>query len=304
MVLATRLIEDTYNLVGQGSKGFAWKVEHSGNTIYLLGSIHIGNSQIYPINKKLKEAFYESDALIVEANLLDIEGEIGYFMELITYQDGTTLKDHISEETYEKLLQVGEVYGIPVDLFEQFKPWAIATTLEILFMTDLNNLDNIDVNSPSVNLGIDLYFLSHATLNQMPIIELEGINYQADLFDELSLEFQDKYLSTVLDNILNPSENLHSASVEIIEEWLNQWKKGDVEGFTNSYLENAQAVEDEISNMLFGKRDRNMTEKIIEILESEEKGTYFLVVGAGHLVIPDTIIYQLREKGYNVEVFK
>lgn len=46
-----------------------------------------------------------------------------------------------------------------------------------------------------------------------------------------------------------------------------------------------------------------MVEKIIEILESKEKGSNFLVVGAGHFVNPNGIIYQLKEKGYKVQVF-
>ncbi|GFN36758.1 TraB/GumN family protein [Tepidimicrobium xylanilyticum] len=299
VVFATRLIEDTYNLLDAGAKGLAWKVEHNGNTVYLLGSIHAGNSLIYPINDKLKEAFYESDALLVEANILNMGNQLEGFIELITYQDGTTLKDHISEKTYQKLLQVSEIYGMPIELFEEFKPWSIAITLETLSMTDI---DNVDGNLPSAILGIDLYFMSHAQIIQMPIIELEGLSHQSDLFDNLSSEFQDQYLNKVLDNILNPSDD-HLDSVELLEEWLNQWKDGDIEGFTESYLKNAVDTEDEISNMLFGERDRNMAEKIIDLLESEEKGTYFVVVGAGHFVVPDTIIYQLKDKGYNVEVF-
>lgn len=299
VVFATRLIEDTYNLLDAGAKGLAWKVEHNGNTVYLLGSIHAGNSLIYPINDKLKEAFYESDALLVEANILNMGNQLEGLIELITYQDGTTLKDHISEKTYQKLLQVSEIYGMPIELFEEFKPWSIGITLETLSMTDI---DNVDGNLPSAILGIDLYFMSHAQIIQMPIIELEGLSHQSDLFDNLSSEFQDQYLNKVLDNILNPSDD-HLDSVELLEEWLNQWKDGDIEGFTESYLKNAVDTEDEISNMLFGERDRNMAEKIIDLLESEEKGTYFVVVGAGHFVVPDTIIYQLKDKGYNVEVF-
>jgi len=299
IVFATRLIEDTYNLLGAGAKGLAWKVEHNGNTIYLLGSIHVGNSHIYPLNHKLKEAFYQSDVLFVEANILNMEGQIDDFIDLIAYQDGTLLKDHISEETYEKLSNLVESYGMPMEFLEELKPWAIAITLETLSMADAGNLDE---NLPSAGLGVDLYFMSHAQLMGMPIYELEGIGYQVELFDSLSPEYQDEYLSKVLDNILNSSDN-HLASIELIEEWLNQWKDGDIEGFTKSYLENAIGEDDEITNMLFGERDKYMAERIVELLESDEKATYFIVVGAGHFVTPDTIIYQLRDKGYNVEVF-
>lgn len=300
VVLATRLVEDTYNLLEAGSKGFAWKVEHNGNTIYLLGSIHIGSGEVYPISKKLKEAFHNSDALIVEANLYEQEGGMDYFLEKATYQDGTTLKDYVSEETYEKFLQVCEIYGLPAEMFAQFKPWSIANNLTVLTSSDS---DSLEEGSQAALLGIDMYFLSNAVLLQKPIIELEGIRFQADLFDSLSPEYQEVLLNSALDSILNPQDDESLDAAKLMEEWLNQWKKGDIEGFTESYVGNLETSEDELTKMLFGERDRNMTERIIEILESEEKGTYFLVVGAGHFVTPDTIIYQLIEKGYNVEVF-
>ncbi|HSH35767.1 TraB/GumN family protein [Schnuerera sp.] len=301
VILAARLIEDTYNLLDAGSKGFAWKVEHNGNIIYFLGSIHIGNSELYPISQNLRQSFNESDALIVEANLFEQEGGLDYFMEKATYQDGATLKDNISEETYQKVIKVLEIYNLPQEQFLQFKPWSLANNLSVLSSTDSQNLEQ---GSEAANLGIDMYFLSKAMLKQKPIIELEGIRYQADLFDGLSHEFQENYLSIVLDSILNPPAEESIDSTYLLKEWLSQWKNGDIDGFANSYKGENQETEDEFSNMLFGQRDKAMTEKIIKILESEEKGTYFLVVGAGHFVEENTIIHHLQEKGYNVELYK
>lgn len=48
VVFATRFIEHVYDELEAGAKGFAWKVENKDNTIYLLGSIHLGSSDVYP----------------------------------------------------------------------------------------------------------------------------------------------------------------------------------------------------------------------------------------------------------------
>lgn len=300
VIFATRLIEDTYNLLDAGSKGFAWKVEHNGNTIYLLGSIHVGNNEIYPINQKLKEAFYNSDVLIVEANLLDQQNGLEYFMQKAMYQDGTTLKDHISKETYDKFLKVCEIYNLPAETYSQYKPWSITNDLNVITMSDS---ENIEEGSQAANLGIDLYFLTNALLLQKPVIELEGIKYQADLFDGLSPEIQEQYLNSMLDYILNPPDDESYDTSKLLQEWLYEWKSGNIDGFASSYTETAGESEDEYSNMLFGERDKNMAKKIVELLESDEKGTYFLVAGAGHFVMKNTIIDHLTEKGYNVELF-
>ncbi len=302
VIFATRLVHDTYAQLQAGSKGLAWKVGHNGNVIYFLGSIHVGSSEVYPLNQKLKQAFYESDALIVEANLFEQQGGMDYFLQKATYQDGTTLKDNISEETYEKLMELFGKYGLPEDVYNQFKPWSIANDLTVLSMT---NSENIQQGSQAASLGIDMYFLSNALLAQKPIVELEGIRYQADLFDGLSAETQEGYLVSIIDSILAPKTDETVDSAKLLDEWLTQWKNGDIEGFTNSYGHSTEgAEEDEFTKMLFGQRDKDMAEKIITILESESKGTYFVVVGAGHLAKDGTVLDQLIEKGYNVEALQ
>lgn len=304
VVFSTRVIKDTYDLLEAGSKGLAWKVENNGNTVYFLGSIHIGENIAYPINGRIMDAFNESNTLLVEANLFDQTGGLEYFIDKATYQDGTTLKDNLDEETYDKVLKVLAKFGISEETFAQYKIWSLANNLNVL---SISNSESLEQGAQKANLGIDIYFLSNAILQQKPIVELEGIKYQADLFDGLSKNLQLAYLNGILDSILEPKTNETSDSNKLLIEWLNQWIKGDVEGFKKSYstsVEESNEEQTEFSNMLFGKRDKDMADKIIEILESEEKGTYFVVVGAGHFVLEDSIIYHLTEKGYNVEVFK
>lgn len=300
VVLATRLIKDTYGLLDAGSKGLAWKVENNGNTVYLLGSIHIGSSELYPIDEELKQAFDESDVLVVEANILNQQAGLQYFMQKATYQDGTTIKDAVSPETYDKLVEVLAQYQIPVEALAQFKPWSLANNLQVLSM---ENSGDMAQAAQSANLGIDVYFLLNAYLTQKPIAELEGIELQADLFDGLTMETQLEYLNGVLDGILAAEDSGENASAELLKQWIEMWINGDVEEFSDSFGSAEEASQDEFSKMLFGERDKNMAEKIKAMLESEEKGTYFIVVGAGHLVQPNTIIQQLEEAGYTVELF-
>ena len=106
---AIRLIQDTYKQVNEGGKGVAWVVEDDDTTIYLLGSIHLGMPDLYPINNKLITAFNESQGLFVEANILDPKG-MEYYMEKAIYQDGRNIQNDISKETYEMLEKVAVKY--------------------------------------------------------------------------------------------------------------------------------------------------------------------------------------------------
>lgn len=297
VVFATRIIEDIYNVTNAGAKGLMWKVSNGENQLYLLGSIHIGDTNLYPIRKVVKDAFEQSDMLIVEANVLGNQEEMNKFIQQAMYTDGTTLHDHVTQETYEKCMKVFEQYGLPGEVYIQFKPWSIANDVAVLAGSSSSSLEE---GAQAATLGIDMYFMTSSLVKGKPIMELEGLAYQARLFDSLSLETQEEYLNSPLDNILEPDPNPDQNASKLVSMWKKQWYEGNISGF-NSYLDSTEEEQSEFEKMLFGKRDKDMTDKLITLLESDEPGTYFVVVGAGHLVVEDMIIDQLNDKGYMIE---
>ena len=293
VILAIRFIKDTYALAQQGAKGVAWTVEDEDTLVYLLGSIHLGIPDLYPLNEKLVTAFDESDALFVEANVLDEEG-MKYYGEKAMYTDGSTLKDAVTPETYAKLEQVAELYGLPMEQLAMQKPWFVSNTLSSL-TTD----DSFGLTAEEMSMhGVDMYFLLNALLQEKQVRELESIKIQADMFDSLSPETQEQSLVEVLDSILQPSEENED---DILKQWFVNWKQGDVEEFAKSF-QGTLSEESEFDEMLFGKRDEQMAQKLIKLLE-EEEGTYFVVVGAGHFLVDKNIRYHLEQNGYDVEPF-
>ena len=43
----------------------------AGNHLYLFGTMHVGNQEIYPMREVIETAFNESDFLVVEVNILN-----------------------------------------------------------------------------------------------------------------------------------------------------------------------------------------------------------------------------------------
>lgn len=297
VIFAIRLIADTYLQANEGGKGVAWKVENDGNIVYLLGSIHLGIADLYPLHNKLLSAFHESDALLVEVNLFETEG-VEYYLQHAMYQDGTTLKDTVRAETYEKLVKVLEKYEQPVDEYLQYKPWSLAGFLSAMSLSDSFAVSTEEL----ANLGIDMYFLTNALLSQMPIVELEGYQAQTDMLNGLSSEAQEQYLVEVLDSILEPQQSNQTNEAELLKEWFEYWGKGEIDAFKES-LKDLEGEPSEFNEMLFGLRDKHMSEKIIEKLEGAEKGTYFVVVGAGHFLTDESILYYLKQAGFDVQPF-
>lgn len=294
-VLASRLVEYAYDTAQGGAKGLLWKAVHGNNTLYLLGSVHMGISEMYPMQRSIKNAFEASDSLWVEANLQSGDMEsMEYFLQLMTYNDGTTLKDHVSEETYEKMQIAADKLQLPVQAFDMFKPWVVTNNLSSFTL-----MDSPEDLSLATFLGVDMYFIGNAYLSGKPIYELEGLKFQGDLFNNVPVEKQEEELNQVLDAIL--TDSIGKEGAEQLKQWQLLWAAGDLESFAQTFSESVQLVENESSQRLFGERDRNMASKLIELLESEGESTYFVVVGAGHFVMKDTIIDQLKQKGFNVQ---
>ena len=298
-VFASKLIEDTYNASGSGAKGLMWEVKHEGNTIYLLGSIHVGDTSLYPIRKEVKDAFKESDVLVVEANAMNQQG-LEEFMQIGKYADGTKLHDNVSEEIYAKCVAFLEKMGLPTDVYDDFKPWIVSNELSVMMMADTDSLEDSAMASLC---GIDMYFLTSAMVTEKPVAELESLSYQANLFNDMPVELQEEQLSQTLDAVLDPDSQVASESVETLKLWFEKWYAGDIDGFTSSFLSENEKSSSEFEAMLFGKRDRDMADKLGQLLEKEGETTYFVVIGAGHLVVKDTVRDQLENKGYLVNGF-
>ncbi len=242
----------------------------------------------------LLDAFYESDALVVEANIFSTEG-LDEFNKIANYQDGQTLKDNISEELYNKVSQTATILGIPMTLLDNMKPWSVANNLSAIY-TVYSTVD--EENSVSSAAGIDMYFLSKNLFAQKPVFELEGTLYQANLFDSLSEEFQEQNLEATVTSIINQEKT----DTDALAIWLDYYENGDIEAFEESIVSSFD-TDNELTNMLVGVRDINMAEKIAELLTSEGENTYFVIAGGAHFTVENSVIDHLEEDGFTVSKF-
>lgn len=297
LLLSQRTISNLYEELGKSSKGLLWKASNEKNTVYLLGTIHVDRGNVYPFSDNLKNALAESQEAIFEVDFLDQEG-IEYFMLKQTYTDGATLKDHIPKELYEELIPIMNSIGLTEESFATYKPWALANTLSSLAMSKEST------DSKKSVMVIDNYMYSKALVTGKTISEIEGYQYQADLFDSLSQAYQIEYLKqnlAVYKNIEVGNEKTEDFTQ--LDQWIKAWKERDVETFEKSVDKDSEAAsKDELSQKLYGERDENMTAYVIKCLQTEGENTYIVVVGAGHMVGEKGIVQSVKDAGYKVEV--
>lgn len=303
MVMTNRLILAIYDGQDAGSKGLLWKATNGDNTLYLLGTIHLDRDNVYPLHKSVRDAIQASEEVIFELDLNDQEGA-ALLQSMQTYQDGTTLADHISPELYQRVQAAAATIGKDSNALDAYKPWALASLFSTLAMQD----DSTGSNA----MAIDSYVNAAAVNAGKTIGAVETYAFQGGIFDGLSPEYQESYLDSTLAGF-EATLSGAATSPEIDEALQNQdvllsamfaaWKDRDPEAFSKVY-DKASIIDstDELNSKLFTQRDPGMIKAAAEYLETEGSHTYFMAVGAGHMVDPGGIVSGLRELGYTVEL--
>ncbi len=281
------LINFTVNIYGE-SKSFIWEIKKENiKTSYLVGSVHMLDKSVYPLNKAYDISFENSDSLMVEANVsAEKSGQLAMLaLKLGSYKGDKTLKDSISKKTYDLAEKKLKKLGMDISGLNKFKPWMVAMTIVSVEMMK---------RGFDPELGLDKYFLKKANLKSKEIIELEGAKFQLDLFNSFSEEEHELFLFNVITDDSN-------SEIEF-KKLLNAWKNGDNETLNTLVTLNIKKYP-ELKNLyykLIDERNFGMVKKIEDFLSVGNK-SYFVVVGAAHLVGENGLINLLKKKGYTLK---
>lgn len=270
-----------------------YKISDKNNTtIYLLGSIHAADDTIYPLNDTIMNSFNDSDYLAVEVDTLSLQNNFDLSLKLaekMMYNDSTTIKNHIGDELYNKMVNFLKEKKSYSSLYDNYKPVFFESLFENLI------IDDAMLKSES---GIDMYFLSLASENNKKILEVESAEFQYNLLLNTPLELDKIMIEEYIDN--------YDLNVSQMKDLYELWKKGDKEQLENILInsESQNATEEEKKLMEnYNKSliiDRNYG--MANVLENyfEKKQNVFCVVGLGHVIGDEGIINLLQKRGYDV----
>lgn len=307
MVMCDRLILAVYDGRDAGSKGLMWKATNGANTLYLLGTIHVDRSNVYPLHKTLRSALAEAQSVYLELDFNDQAGMLE-FAAMQVYTDGTTLADHVGEELYTQTVSLFAALGMTEEQVAMYKPWALANTL-----TTVLSQDTSTIGAP---MAIDLYVNAAAVNTGKAVAGIESYTLQGGIFDTLSPEYQEAYLGAnvamamaalsgggeLTEEEQQAAQEAAALQTQQLDAMMAAWKNGDADALAQVYDKGAIITsDDELSARLFTDRDPNMLEFAAALLETEGENTYFMAVGAGHMLDPGGIVNALRELGYTVE---
>ena len=265
-------------------KSFLWKVQSSRSTVYLLGSIHFLKEDAYPLNQTIEEAYEASDKLAVEANINELGNlNLNALADNAFYKGDDQIQKHVAPETYRLITKESKTLGMPIELIRMQKPWFLALSFQAMELVRLGY---------SPQHGVDYHFLTKAK-GKKKILELESLDEQLALLSGFSDREQEEFLLYTL-NTLSSMESQ-------VDSLVRAWKSGNVKGM-ESIISDTAAQDGSIAALfrkLFDERNIKMASTIQGYLTSG--GTYFVIVGAGHLIGERGVVELLKAKGYEVE---
>lgn len=263
-----------------------WKVTGPRGTAYLVGSIHFGTPDMYPLPAEMTRAYEASQALVVEVNLMALDPT--QMPQIVAakalYRDGTTLSKVLTPQTWKELDQVLKKFGTSAQMVEHQKPWFVSMTLTSLALRRFGFNED---------LGIDNHFMKLAN-NNKPIIGLETFQQQLDFLDGFSITEQEQMLKETFEDI--------DKGTEFLADTLRAWRTGDaqqVDELMNEELRNGGDADKHMYQVLVADRNVAMVDKLERLLK--RGGSYFVVLGAAHFVGKDGIVELLKAKGYQVQ---
>ncbi len=269
---------------------------NSDTNIYLLGSIHAADDTAYPLNDKIMKSFNDSEYLAVEVDIVSLENDLEQSLKLankLMYNDGTTIKDYLSEDLYNDMVEFLKEKKLYNHLYDNYKP----AFFESLF-------ENAMINDASLNAqkGIDIYFLNLAKENNKNILEIETAEMQYNLLLNSTPKLDEINIASLVYD--------YTANVEELKKTYAAWKKGDetlLEELLNE--EDTEGLTDEEIKLLEQYNESLITDRNYEMAFTldkyfKEDKNVFCVVGLGHVIGDKGIVKLMLKKGYKVDLIK
>ncbi len=138
--------------------------------------------------------------------------------------------------------------------------------------------------------GVDRYFFNKARQAGKPVMGLETMEYQANLFDKLSDEDQEAIVhQTLLDLDILDQE---------MDSIVTAWEKGDAEELDVVLLKSFKEYPT-IHRKFVVERNHNWMKKIAPLFKRNDD--YMIIVGAAHMLGDEGLVELLKKEGYRVE---
>jgi uncharacterized protein YbaP (TraB family) len=264
---------------------FLWEVRSMTGSAWLFGTIHAGKKDWFPLPAPIEQAFADSDVLVVEADVTDLEA-MSKGVSSMSYAPPDELSKHVPPADYERFRAQLNRMGIPEKNAKPMKPF---TAVSMLMFAEWERAGY------SPKFGIDAYLIQKARAMKKRVVEIEGVEAQSAIMDSLTEEEHRRAFAGMLTAVED------GLIADQLNGMVKAWQSGDaflMLELSRRYNEKIPGAR-EMEEKFIWSRHEAMLAKIEEWL-NKSKDRHFVAVGALHLAGKRGLVEMLRAKGYIV----
>lgn len=284
------------NIIAQNTaakeNALLWKIE--GNDLevpsYLYGTIHMIPAKDYFLTDAAKESFEECKQVTFEINMEDMMN-IGAQMSLMMgafMNNGTTLKDLLSEEDYKTVDAHFSEMGLPLFMLERIKPMFLSVFASG-DMDMLGGIGNMSDTTENAIVSYEMEFMEMAKATNKSINGLETAEYQMSMFDSIPYKAQ-------ADMLMSAIKAEKSDDDGQLDQMVEMYKNQDLQAMGEMLSSDEEGI-GQYEDILLEGRNRNWIPVMGEQMKVQPT---FFAVGAGHLGGEVGVVSLLRQAGYKV----
>lgn len=255
------------------SEPLFWHAEKGNKQFLILGSIHMATPEMHPLPQAIYRYLENSDGLIAEIDISETTDSWA------PTTPPPLTEDILSNKQLQRLAIINQQLGYPQNSFLTAPAWQTALTLQVSLFKKLGLQQN---------LGIDRVISDFAKQKNIPIVGLESMAFQLDLFTK------DPQVSKLLlsDTVDNWQQH------QLVSQCLPKaWLAGDAEMIVQ--MGDESEIENQITELFIYQRNRDWANKL-DSTQFLPNGRYLIVVGALHLVGEQNLLSLLSKRGFEV----
>jgi uncharacterized protein YbaP (TraB family) len=267
-----------------------WQISGNGlkQPSYLFGTIHLICKEDVVMPRATKRCFAASRQLALEFDISKA-GEQAMMAAMdkgVLMRDGTTLRDLIDSADFALLDRYFlDSAGMSLKMMERFKPMFLSMFL-------------MESGSECEETSYEEEFSRIAKQQKKPIVGVETMQQQLELFDRIPYKEQATMLVEEIKSIVQPSANKPAATVDLAS-ITTLYKQGRIsellDAMREESIKGASGGGTSFEEILLNERNRAWIPILDKMMRS--KAT-FVAVGAGHLAGTQGVVSLLRKQGF------
>jgi uncharacterized protein len=260
-----------------------WRAQKGKAVIYLGGTCHVLRDSDFPLPPEFEKAYRASDIVVFETDIGKLQDPVSQqaMMYQAIYSDGTTVADHLSPQTYQRLKTYCEANGFPLSVLGQLKPSMLMVTLTMMELMKMGVTQQ----------GVDKYFYDLAKQDHKKIAGLETVDQQIEFLLAMSDGDEDQFVNYSLNDMKTIKEKYQALA--------DAWRKGETVKLDHLMISDMKERQPKLYKRLITDRNREWLREIEQYDKTPQKR--FVLVGVGHLVGSEGLLETLRKRGYRID---